>query len=87
MVKPEPIRLLLAEDNATDVELEVRELRRAGIRVAHRVADTEESFIRELAEFAPDVIVSDFSMPRFDGQAALLIARERAPETPFLFVS
>ena len=87
MVKPEPIRLLLAEDNAADVELEVRELRGAGIRVAHRVADTEESFIRELAEFAPDVIVSDFSMPRFDGQAALLIARERAPETPFLFVS
>jgi PAS domain S-box-containing protein len=87
MVKPEPIRLLLAEDNAADVELEVRELRSAGIRVAHRVADTEESFIRELAEFAPDVIVSDFSMPRFDGQAALLIARERAPETPFLFVS
>jgi PAS domain S-box-containing protein len=87
MHKPEPIRLLLAEDNPADVELEVRELRNAGIRVAHRVADTEESFIRELTEFAPDVIVSDFSMPRFDGQAALRIARVRAPGTPFLFVS
>jgi PAS domain S-box-containing protein len=87
MVKPEPIRLLLAEDNPTDVELEVRELRSAGIRVAHRVADTEEAFVRELAEFAPEVIISDFSMPRFDGQAALRIACERAPETPFLFVS
>ncbi len=87
MVKPEPIRLLLAEDNPADVELEMRELRRAGLRVAHRVADTEESFTRELAQFAPEVILSDFSMPRFDGKSALRIAREQAPGTPFIFVS
>jgi len=85
--KSAPIRMLLAEDNAGDVELEIRELRNAGIHVAHRVAYTEESFIRELEEFKPEVIVSDFSMPSFDGKAALGIARERAPETPFLFVS
>jgi len=85
--KPEPIRLLLSEDNAADVELEMRELRRAGLHVAHRVAHTKESFTRELEEFAPEVILSDFSMPRFDGKHALRIARERAPETPFIFVS
>src|SRR5678810_26046 len=70
-VKSAPIRMLLAEDNAGDVELEIRELRSAGIHVAHRVAYTEESFIRELEEFKPEVIVSDFSMPSFDGKAAL----------------
>ena len=85
--KPEPIRLLLAEDNPADVELEMRELRRAGLHVAHRVAHTKESFTRELEEFAPEVILSDFSIPRFDGKHALRIARERAPETPFIFVS
>ena len=85
--KPEPIRLLLAEDNPADVELEIRELRSAGLHVAHRVAHTEESFTQELEEFAPEVILSDFSMPRFDGKHALRIARERAPETPFIFVS
>jgi CheY-like chemotaxis protein len=87
MAKPEPIRLLLAEDNPADVELELRELRRAGIQVAHRVADTEESFRRELAGFNPEVIISDYSMPRFDGKSAFSIALERAPEIPFLFVS
>jgi len=81
------IRVLLTEDVAADAELEVRELRRAGLRFTHRIVDTEESFSHALQEFAPDVILSDFSMPSFDGMAALAIARELAPETPFIFVS
>jgi diguanylate cyclase (GGDEF)-like protein/PAS domain S-box-containing protein len=80
-------RVLLVEDTATDAELELRELRRAGIRVDHRIVETEETYRRALAEFAPDVILSDFSMPHFDGMFALSIARELRPETPFIFVS
>ena len=87
MSLPPTIRVLLAEDIAADAELEMRELRRAGLRIQHRVVDTEEGFERALREFVPDVILSDFSMPAFDGMAALAIARERAPETPFIFVS
>ena len=81
------IRVLLTEDVAADAELEVRELKRAGLRLTHRIVDTEESFTAALREFAPDVILSDFSMPGFDGMAALAIARELAPDTPFIFVS
>jgi diguanylate cyclase (GGDEF)-like protein/PAS domain S-box-containing protein len=81
------IRVLIAEDSPTDAELNVRELKRAGLAVEHRVVDTEQGFARELGEFAPDVIVSDFSMPKFDGMAALALALERAPDTPFIFVS
>ena len=81
------IRVLLTEDVVSDAELEVRELKRAGLRVRHRVADTEQSFERALREFAPDVILSDFSMPGFDGMAALAMARELSPDTPFIFVS
>jgi diguanylate cyclase (GGDEF)-like protein/PAS domain S-box-containing protein len=82
-----PIRILLAEDVATEAELDLRELKRAGLRVNHRIVETEADFRRELAEFEPEVILSDFSMPRFDGMAALLIARELCPDTPFIFVS
>jgi diguanylate cyclase (GGDEF)-like protein/PAS domain S-box-containing protein len=81
------VRVLFAEDVQTDAELSVRELKRAGMRVSFRIADTEDSFRAALHEFRPDVILSDFSMPQFDGMSALYLARELAPETPFLFVS
>jgi len=81
------IRVLLTEDVAADAELEVRELKRAGLRFTHRVVDREDSFTAALREFSPDVILSDFSMPGFDGMAALALARELAPDTPFVFVS
>ena len=81
------IRVLLTEDVASDAELEVRELKRAGLRVKHRIVDTEESFTEALQKFSPDVILSDFSMPGFDGMAALAIARDQCPDTPFIFVS
>ena len=87
MTLPERIRLLLIEDVATDAEIELRELKRAGMSFEHRLVDTEDGFRLELEQFAPHVIISDFSMPHFDGMAALALARELHPEIPFLFVS
>jgi diguanylate cyclase (GGDEF)-like protein/PAS domain S-box-containing protein len=81
------IRILLTEDNAADAELVVRELKRVELRFAHRVVDSEESFTDALHAFVPDVILSDFSMPGFDGEVALALAREICPDTPFIFVS
>ncbi|HXU43292.1 MAG TPA: EAL domain-containing protein [Burkholderiales bacterium] len=81
------IRILLTEDVVSDAELEVRELKRAGLRITHRITDTEQTFTEALRDFAPDVILSDFSMPTFDGMSALALARELRPETPFIFVS
>src|SRR5712692_6950213 len=87
MTAAPPIRVLLTEDVVADAELEMRELKRAGMRIAHRVAQTEESFVEALHDFDPVIILSDFSMPGFDGMAALALARELCPETPFIFVS
>src|SRR5258707_997489 len=81
------IRVLLTEDVPADAELEVRELKRAGLRVAHRIVDSEPDFVKAVREFAPDIILSDFSMPSFDGMSALALARENAPNVPFIFVS
>lgn len=84
---PPTIRILLAEDQKADAELLLRELKRAGMRVEHRLADTEPDFRLALSGFRPDVILSDFSMPQFDGMFALQLARELSPQTPFIFVS
>ena len=81
------IRVLLTEDVASDAELEVRELKRAGLRVGHRIVESQESFEAALREFAPDIILSDFSMPQFDGMAALRLATELCPDVPFIFGS
>src|SRR5438445_5270242 len=81
------LRLLLTEDNPADAELELRQLKRVGLRIADRVADSEEGFVSALRDFSPDVILSDFSMPGFDGMAALALARDLAADTPFVFDS
>jgi diguanylate cyclase (GGDEF)-like protein/PAS domain S-box-containing protein len=83
----EKLRILLVEDLASDAELEVRELARAGLQVTHSTVQCRDSFVDALRDFAPDVILSDFSMPGFDGMAALALAREMRPDTPFIFVS
>jgi CheY-like chemotaxis protein len=83
----EQFRVLMVEDNASDAELIVKELKRAGVRCdAHRV-ETAVDYRRELEEFRPHVILSDYSLPTFNGMEALEIAKRSHPEIPFILVS
>src|SRR5258706_13470567 len=80
-------RILMVENVASDAQLVLKELKRAGIRCdAHRV-ETAVEYRRELEEFQPHVIFSDFAMPRFDGMEALAIARQAQSDIPFIFIS
>jgi len=81
------LRILFIEDVEADAVLAARELKRSGMSVEARRVDREDDLRRELLEFRPQIILSDFNMPQFDGMAALAIARETAPEVPFIFVS
>src|SRR5688572_33366155 len=82
-----PVRLLFVEDSETDVTLALRVLDRAGFDVRHDRIDTEDALRKALTPPLPEIILSDFSMPGFDGERALRIVREIAPEIPFIFVS
>src|ERR1700728_823198 len=81
------LKLVVAEDDDTDAMLIARNLARGGVKCTMHRVQTESDFVDALYEVKPDVIISDFSMPQFDGRRALEIAVVRAPETPVLFVS
>src|SRR5204863_8716692 len=83
----EPLRKLLAEDSESDSELIQRELKRGGLDFQSRRVQTEADFRRELDEFRPHLVISDFSMPQFNGRKALAIARESRGDIPFIFIS
>lgn len=81
------LRILLVEDNSSDASLVERELKKGELCFSLRCVDTKESFLKELRDFSPDLVLSDYTLPSFDGNSALALAREKYPALPFIFVS
>lgn len=81
------IKILQVEDSATDAELALRKLSRDGLLFASHRVETAEALAAALDNFQPDVILSDFSLPGFDGLSALAMAHTHSPQVPFMFVS
>ena len=86
-VMEQDLRLLIIEDVATEAELAVQQLKRAGLRCTWTCVFTEDALRDALREQRPHLILSDFSLPGYDGAAALRLVRSEAPEIPFIFVS
>jgi PAS domain S-box-containing protein len=81
------LRILILEDSPADAELEKHELRKAGLVFTSKVVDTKEAFLKELDEFLPHLILSDYELPSFDGLAALRIAKDKCPDVPLILVT
>src|SRR5229473_2598307 len=81
------VRVLMVEDVADDAALIERELRRAGITGAARRVDSERAYREALQTFAPDIILTDHSLPTFGAADALRIALLAAPDTPVIVVT
>ncbi len=83
----EPIRILILEDNPADAELVQFELQEANLVFTAKVVMTKKDFIRELDEFCPDLILSDYDLPRYNGALALAETKKRCPDSPFILVT
>ena len=83
----EALRILILEDVPSDAELEIRELRRAGMVSEWRRVETEAEFRVALDEFAPEVVIADYSLPTWNGIEALKVVRELRPDLPFVIVT
>lgn len=82
-----PIRILVLEDSRGDVVLMQYHLEETGLGFQMEHVMTRTAFERALIEFAPDIILADYTLPEYDGMAALATARSITPEIPFIFVT
>lgn len=81
------IRILHLEDDPFDAELIQRRLAADGLDCLIERVDTESGFLKALENGAVDVVLADFSLPGCDGLDALRLAKQVAPDVPFLIVS
>jgi len=81
------LAVLIVEDNPHDAALLLRELKRGGYEVAYERVDTPEAMAAALDRQSWDIVLSDYSMPRFSAPAALALIKERRLDLPFIIIS
>jgi PAS domain S-box-containing protein len=81
------VKLLLVEDSAHDVELTLLTLESSGLRIDPVVVYHHENARNALQAQAFDVIVCDVLLPSSSGIQVLEVAKQIAPQTPFIFLS
>lgn len=81
------LRILLIEDSPEDAELMCEQMLDAGLEASFERVESAQELREALERAAPDIVLSDLSMPGFSGNEALQIVRAALPEVPFIFVS
>lgn len=84
---PIPLRTLIVEDSENDTALLVLTLRRSGYEPAYLRVDTEHAMQAALEQSAWDVVISDYSMPAFNGIDALRVLQQHGIDIPFIMFS
>jgi CheY-like chemotaxis protein len=81
------LKILLIEDNQSDVELIQRELKKYRLNFTLELVETRLKYENALRNFTPDIILSDYSLPSFDGLTAFHIKQRLFQDIPFIMVS
>ena len=82
-----PLRILLVEDNKTDADLTTYHIEKIVENPEIRTVENLENFDRELMNFVPDVIISDYNLPTCTGLDVLEHARMVEETIPFIFLT
>ena len=80
-------KILILEDNKSDADLLLRELKKNGLKFTTDIVETREKFEYSLENFGPDIILSDYYLPSFDGLTAFAISQAKLPDIPFIIIS
>jgi PAS domain S-box-containing protein len=81
------IRILIIEDLPDDAELVKRAITATGMSIRSIVVNNPDDLRRQLTDHKPDIVLSDYSMPKMSAMDALQIVRDLDPDLPFIFVS
>lgn len=81
------LRILLIEDSEDDARLVLREIQRSGYEVEFERVETAEAMRTALARQPWDLIICDFSLPRFSAPKALELLKKSDHDLPFIIVS
>jgi len=81
------LRVVIVEDSEDDAGLVLRQLRSSGYAPVFKRVDTAADMKAVLTGESWDFVISDYAMPGFNGLAALELAKEYAPDVPFIIVS
>jgi signal transduction histidine kinase len=82
-----PLHILHLEDDPDDAALVQATLETGGVTCAITCVQNRDGFVAALEHDGLGLILSDFSVPAFDGFSALEIAHVRCPDVPFILVS
>ena len=81
------LKILMLEDSSTDAELIQRMLRKEWAQCAFTVASSKQAFIKQLKDFAPDLVLADNALPGFSAAEALELLQSAARPVPFILVT
>jgi len=81
------LKILLLEDAPSDAELLERSLCREGLIFTALRVDTEPAFQQALNDFKPDIVLADYSLPSYNGRAALDYVQRAYPDIPVVMVT
>jgi two-component system, cell cycle sensor histidine kinase and response regulator CckA len=83
-----PLKILIVEDSPADCKLVLQELKRSGMEdIEWERVDTAQVMRDALINKTWDLIISDWSMPKFSATEALRLLRETGVDIPFIIVS
>jgi PAS domain S-box-containing protein len=83
----DPVLILYLEDNPRDADLVRDKLQQVGMAFELLVASDRAEYEAALAQKRFDLILSDYTLPNYDGMAALALARVVQPDVPFILIS
>ncbi len=82
-----PLKVLMIEDSEDDCELIIRQIRKGGYDPQHLRVDSGQALKKALDEQGWDIVLCDYSLPRFSGGEALKIFKKSSLEIPFIVIS